>query len=252
MAIENKDKKVLHERYFSEKISMVLIDHADPETLTCITIHNPNRKIHELARECIENIQVDEYTNTIYGRIKVKDIDRIRECERKNKLEIEILDHWFETQTLPDGRLYSIEDGKAIETEVTPDDLAEDFYKIDHYKQRGFIKISGVVDVVYVPSMIYNHAFKDDYLLIDYEREIKEDRLLKLENSTYFLFGNDILFALLELEKKNPHLQDKVDKIKEQMVEKYNKFVDEFNEMLFNFENNKLDKINKLEELVKD
>lgn len=80
-----------------------------------------------------------------------------------------------ETLDLDNPYLYS--HGRYA-TKITADDLPEDYVEIRSrvlWYMTGYIKLSGVVDMAYKPSML-NHMFKDDLIYISYKEKLRKER----------------------------------------------------------------------------
>lgn len=74
-------------------------------------------------------------------------------------------------ETNENGYLYS--KGKYL-TKIKVEDLPESFVEGVYYRTKGYINAAGVKHMVYVPNMWINHMFKDDFLYISYDKEIKQ------------------------------------------------------------------------------
>ena len=140
---------------------------------------------------------------------------------------------WYVSKTLPDGRLYAGW-GSRYPTKLTPADLPDDYIRNYDYKKNGFIRTSGVKDLVYAPAPFHNHAFKDDYLYISYGKKLPPYKAADWgEGSTYaecdeYIWGNNIVDFIFAVEKNSPDVN--VADIKRRMVEQYNAYCDEMNE----------------------
>lgn len=68
-------------------------------------------------------------------------------------------------------------------TKIKPEDLPEWYVQGRVYSGYGYISAKGVKHLVYSPCYLCpDHLFKDDYLFISYDREIKEK---KTEGSSF-------------------------------------------------------------------
>jgi len=100
-----------------------------------------------------------------------------------------------ETLDTNSGVLYN--HGKT-KTKVKESDLTPDFVKIhcrDIWYMDGFLRTSNVKHVAYSASYL-NHLFKDDYLYISYDRQIKqvvENGLTTYTGADIRISGNDII-----------------------------------------------------------
>ncbi len=152
-------------------------------------------------------------------------------------------DYWYVERKLPDGRLFS---GNSFKhpTKLTAADLPEDYLLLTNYKKHGYIRTSGVKDLLYHPSLFHNHTFKDDFLYISYSEPLGEyDHNTTFDKCDEYIFGNDIVNFIFAVEKWSPEID--VQKIKQQMVVQYNLYCDEMNEWpIHNYK-----KIERLEEL---
>lgn len=136
-------------------------------------------------------------------------------------------------------------------TRIRPEDLPPYYIKVTNYKKDGYIKTSDVSDVYYEPSKFHNHTFKDDFLLIVYgDKKLSKDSFTaNLTICDEYIFGNDIIDVVAGIEKYNPQneqLQERIKKIKEDMVVQYNLYVDEMEESGFQHS----DKIKSFDELL--
>lgn len=159
-------------------------------------------------------------------------------------------DYWYVSKKLPDGRLYAGW-GSRYPTKLTRQDLPDDFIRNTDYKKNGFIRTAGVKDLIYAPSPFHNHAFKDDFLYISYDKKLPPYEAVDLgEGSTYaecdeYIWGSNIIDFIFAVEKNSPDFD--VSGIKQAMVEQYNKYIDEMKSDGFHYEHG--DKIERLEEL---
>lgn len=159
-------------------------------------------------------------------------------------------EHQYEYNEDKNGYLFSgWRTGKK--TKIKPEDLPPDYIKVTNYKKDGYIKTSNVSDVYYEPSKFHNHTFKDDFLLIAYgDNKLPKDSFtMNLTICDEYIFGNDIIDVVAGIEKYNPQneqLQERIKKIKEDMVVQYNLYVDEMEESGFQHS----DKIKSFDELL--
>lgn len=134
---------------------------------------------------------------------------------------------------IPGGYLFSGWN-TCIRTKLKASDLPESYVYTSNYKKHGYIETAGVCDIAYKPSVFHNHAFKDDFLFISYDaaklfedKDSYDDLYMKCDQ---YIFGNDIVNVIKGIEKnnkENDELQDKIEKIKQMMVNQYNLFVEE-------------------------
>lgn len=157
--------------------------------------------------------------------------------------------YYYKFMELPDGRLYSGW-GFKYPTNITAEDLPEDYILMHNYKKHGYIRASGIKGLVYSRSPFHNHTFKDDFLYISYKKELKHCVKGYGEGSAFaecdeYIFGNDIVDFIAAAKKYSPlyNLSD----IEDAMVEQYNMYCDEMNEHGFDFI--KHEKIERFEEL---
>lgn len=143
-------------------------------------------------------------------------------------------------EVLDDNNPYLYSKGK-YSTKLIKDDLPEYYVKI---KSRtisymvGYLKVVDVKDIKY-HAVHLNHLFKDDFLYISYNKEIKKqkDRLGFDDYYNYdiCICGNDILKVLFEIEKYS-----KIDtsKVKQDILNKFlwwkEKYKDEYLSMFGN------------------
>ena len=96
-----------------------------------------------------------------------------------------------------DGTLFS---SNGRKTKLLEADAPEWYLFGRFYKMWGYLSTKGVMDMVYVPNMCFNHFLRDDYLLISYKDKIihRDDvearsRLDSYEGYERIVSGNDIL-----------------------------------------------------------
>jgi len=100
-----------------------------------------------------------------------------------------------ETVDTDSGILYN--HGKT-KTKIKESDLTPDFVKIhcrDIWYMDGFLKTANVKHVAYSASHL-NHLFKDDYLYISYDKQIKqnvENGITTYTGADIRISGNDII-----------------------------------------------------------
>mgnify|MGYP001040688798 FL=1 len=70
----------------------------------------------------------------------------------------------------PDGTLFS----GVFKTKIKPEDLPEWYFYGRYYKRWGFLSTKGIVDMVYVPLLLFDTFLKDDVLLVSYHNKIEE------------------------------------------------------------------------------
>lgn len=115
--------------------------------------------------------------------------------------------------------------------------------------------ISEYADWENVTSPFYNHTFKDDFLFVKYDGKFDPpEAVITYNDSTYlfdqtgeYIFGNDIVDVVLNIEKYSPDVAEKLQEIKAAMVTQYNAWIDEMGGM-FGLDESR--KIRTLEELV--
>lgn len=160
----------------------------------------------------------------------------------------------YEIKQLPGGRLYSgWRTGRA--TNIKAEDLPESYVLCHSYKKRGYLQTAGVTDISYRPSPFHNHTFKDDFLFVKYDGKFDPpEAVITYNDSTYlfdqtgeYIFGNDIVDVVLNIEKYSPDVAEKLQEIKAAMVTQYNAWIDEMGGM-FGLDESR--KIRTLEELV--
>ena len=154
--------------------------------------------------------------------------------------------YWFVEHELPDGRLYS---GHSTQhpTKLTKDDLPPDYTLMNAMK--GYIRTAGVKGLVYRRSPFHNHTFRDDWLYISYTHPLDEYVVGFEDGSTFsesdeHIYGNDIVDFIAAVNKWSPAYD--TSRIMGEMVEQYNAYCDEMNEMQFIH----CDKIEKFEDLL--
>lgn len=75
-------------------------------------------------------------------------------------------------------------------TKIKAEDLPEYYIPGTYYRTPGFLSAKGVKQMVYKPNFWINHLFKDDYLYISYDKEIKQ---MDTGNGIVDYVGSDIL-----------------------------------------------------------
>ena len=123
-------------------------------------------------------------------------------------------------------------------TKIREEDLPDDYVKIlsrSIWYMIGYLKASGVKDVRYDPRKV-NHLFKDDYLLISYDKPIVEVMTqwgtTAFEDFDVAICGNSIVPIVLAIEKYSDadttdvrkKIQEKVLWYKENCAEEYERF----------------------------
>ena len=123
-------------------------------------------------------------------------------------------------EELDNNRLYS---KTKFPTNITIDDLPENFVKGRYYKNQGYINAKGVKDLRYKPNYLFNHLHKDDVLYISYRGIIEEyvDSFYgypetAYRNFDYAIDGNNILNFILAVKKYSPDV--KTDEIEKSMI----------------------------------
>lgn len=121
---------------------------------------------------------------------------------------------------------------KRHKTKIKPEDLPESYVYLSDYAKHGYIETAGISDIVYVPGMFDDHAFKDDFLFISYAAKLEYNPYKPFDLydiADEYVFGNDIINVLKGIElnnSENVELLIKIKEIKQKMVNKYNKFAD--------------------------
>lgn len=130
-------------------------------------------------------------------------------------------------EELENNRLYS---KTKFPTNITIDDLPENFVKGRYYKNQGYINAKGVKDLRYKPNYLFNHLHKDDVLYISYRGIIEEyvDSFYgypetAYRNFDYAIDGNNILNFILAVKKYSPDV--KTDEIEKSMIKKVEWFI---------------------------
>ena len=172
---------------------------------------------------------IDGYQHVRYTEKEKEEI--LREYGN-SEMTYEISDYHYVLRSLPDGRLYSGW-GFQYPTSITIDDLPDDYILLNNYKKHGYIRTSGVKDLMYKPSVSHNHHFKDDFIYISYTKEFADRSEnendnwwdLAFDECDEYIFGNDIVNFILAVERNSPDVD--VSEIKRMMVEQYNACCDE-------------------------
>ena len=128
----------------------------------------------------------------------------------------------YKWERLPDGRLYA---NGIYPSKKTKETLPESFIEVYYLRQWSFLQSAGVVDLIYRPAYwMDNHLYKDDCLLISYEKKItaktqdeKWSRLDDYEGVDIYLFGSSMANFIDGVEKYS-HLD--VSAIKEELYKK--------------------------------
>lgn len=121
---------------------------------------------------------------------------------------------------------------KRYKTKIKPEDLPESYVYLSYYAKHGYIETAGISDIVYVPGMFDDHAFKDDFLFISYAAKLEYNPYKPFDLygiADEYVFGNDIINVLKGIEvnnSENIELLTKIKETKKNMVNKYNKFAD--------------------------
>lgn len=93
----------------------------------------------------------------------------------------------------PDGYLYA----QAIwPTRIKAADLPEHYIYGRYYKRWGYLSAKGVKHLLYIPCPWGNHLFKDDCLLVSYDKPIQRtgfDHSLEFDGVDFRIYGNEIL-----------------------------------------------------------
>ena len=172
--------------------------------------------------------------NHIEGTMTKKELERAKKDFKEYGVSIRYDKYVVQKYKQENGCLYS---GwkTGIKTKIKPEDLPKSYVYINNYKKNGYLETAGVVDIMYTPSIFHNHTFKDDLLLISYTKQMDETISFDscIAQADEYIFGNDIIQVIENIEKNNQNnesLQKKLSVIKKQMVEQYNKYVDEMNE----------------------
>lgn len=166
------------------------------------------------------------FSNTWEGRVKKKNISIAKSKAAALKLYLDVNTVCMKTVSLPNGYLFSGW-GTGRRTKITPSDLPESYVKVTNYHKPGYLKASGVKDLVYKESPFHNHTFKDDFLYISYHRRITHIGH-EYEGADEYIFGHDIINVIEAIEKYSPEFPPaKIKNIKERMVIQYNAFVEE-------------------------
>lgn len=154
-------------------------------------------------------------------------------------------DHLYITKSSPEGFLFSGW-GTGYRTKIKAEDLPESFILLHNYKKHGYIQTAGVTDIFYKPSPFHNHTYKDDFIYLSYDKPLDPDNLW--DSCKEYVFGGDIVALIFAVEKYSPEVKEKVQSIKERMVEQYNLYLDEMKRM--DWREGDREKISQLEELL--
>lgn len=144
---------------------------------------------------------------------------------------------------LDGGYLYSGW-GTRYPTKLKPEDLPDDYVQVFAISKHGYLRVSGVSDLVYYRCPFNNHWLRDDFLYIAYDgKKVKFEHLYYYADEYYW--GRDIATLIFEIADRNPNIN--VEPIKQRMVEHYNAYADEYNEWNHS---KPIYHINRLEEIV--
>lgn len=113
---------------------------------------------------------------------------------------------WYsEREPLPDERLFSYRGNRCYPTKLTAADLPEEYLEVWLYRTKSYINIKKIKDVKYHPvGMLENHLFKDDSLLISFDKPIEkmiDERGFEYYSEDIIVWNWDILRVLKALEK---------------------------------------------------
>ncbi len=144
----------------------------------------------------------------------------------KTKLGLSSL---FQDTHLPNGWLYSNGRNK---TKITPEDLPENYIPLMVYKVSGFIRLDGIVDMVFKPNYHINHLHKDDFLYVSYtipiKTEVDQTGCRRYYDYDVLLWGGNIIYFLQELQGKGTYDISKiVDEVKKKEVFYLKKYPEE-------------------------
>lgn len=121
----------------------------------------------------------------------------------KRKLGLQSL---FHDTCLPNGWLYANGRNK---THIREEDLPDSYMPLMLFKVDGFIRLDGIVDVVYKPNYHINHLHKDDFLYISYSTPIKSEKDANGHTQYYdydvLLWGGSILHFALAVRKRGTY-----------------------------------------------
>ena len=230
--------------YNSEYVSLEHIRDVDQEITIHGTIHGADEEFIKKLAEEFPYINVVESVMVIVFPIKNrKELD---EYIKNHGYYLCYDKYIYITHSIPGGYLYSgWKTGRK--TKILPSDLPDTYVELHNYKKRGYLETAGVTDVLYKQSPFHNHAFKDDFLYISYSGEIVYTHAFS-DNDKYdeYIFGNDIVPVIDAIGRNNPELEQKVNEIKDKMVEQYNAFCDHENKWDFNH----LNKVETFSELL--
>lgn len=121
----------------------------------------------------------------------------------EKKLGIQSL---FNDTRLPNGWLYA---GGKHPTRITAKDLPDTYLPQMVYKVNGYIRLDGIVDVVYKPNYHINHLHKDDFLYISYTTPIQSEKdntgRTQYYNYDALLWGANIVEFIQEVQKRGTY-----------------------------------------------
>lgn len=250
-------KKITNKFYNIDFVTLVALSKAPQEQ--CVRCSLRGEITTDTLKELKERFEF--YNNDIDpegcvwfldGAIKIADIAGAKEYLKEKDICLDYDRYTYKEVKDEDGYLMSgWRTGRR--TKIKAEDLPESFIRVTSYKKNGYIDTAKVIDVAYKRSPFHNHTYKDDFLMIAYEG----DKMLDTSSSDSlfsscheYIFGNDIIdvvFAIEKNNKENAEVQKKIQKIKSEMVEQYNAFVDEMSK--FN-DRTEYKKIATLEELM--
>lgn len=101
-------------------------------------------------------------------------------------------DGWV-VRSLPNNYLYA--DG-IYPTKICPEDLPGYYIEGQYYKRRGYLDAKNIKQIIYKPNMFFNHAFKDDVLLISYRDTVDVSVI-----EDYRVYGGQIPYFVKAVKK---------------------------------------------------
>lgn len=163
------------------------------------------------------------------GRVRIRDIETLREKCRKHGVDGSTNGYVMYNDTLPDGCLYAAR-SRIFPTKLTAADMPESYCHLKGYKKSGYLRTDGVTKLIYHPSPFHNHSFKDDFLYIFYDgdsdgAEVVTDSRGLVTKYDECVFGNDIINVIRYIGRYSPEID--TEDIRKRMVQQYNDFVDE-------------------------
>ena len=236
----SKNKKRFKSKFYAvDFYKMVRISELPDDNLIPVKLYgNLNEDIlkqlekdYGFTPECGESLKPNQVVYSMQGFIANKNINDCVSYTKENTISILYNKQQYCKIYDKEGYLFAGWN-KRRKTKIKPENLPESYVYLSDYAKHGYIETAGISDIVYVPGMFDDHAFKDDFLFISYAAKMEYNPYKPFDLygiADEYVFGNDIINVLKGIEinnSENIELLTKIKETKKNMVNKYNKFAD--------------------------